>query len=124
MVVMGQILSSYFSQSEIEKVFRHVKNPDHHSIRPQFHWTDQKIYVHVFICLLGFMLTCLLQKELQDQGFIAEKEKIIDTLMKVRQFNVFRLSNSKKSKAVDTRLEEVDEYTAQCYNALLKVVKK
>lgn len=118
------ILSSYFSQSEIEKVFRHVKNPDHHSIRPQFHWTDQKIYVHVFICLLGFMLTCLLQKELQDQGFIAEKEKIIDTLIKVRQFNVFRISNSKKSKAVDTRLEEMDEYKAQCYNALLRVVKK
>ncbi len=57
-----EILSSYFSQGEIEKVFRHVKNPDHHSIRPQFHWTDKKIHVHVFICLLGFMLTCLLQK--------------------------------------------------------------
>ncbi|MBU0581386.1 MAG: IS1634 family transposase [Candidatus Margulisbacteria bacterium] len=119
-----EILSSYFSQSEIEKVFRHVKNPDHHSIRPQFHWTDQKIHVHVFICLLGFMLTCLLQKELQEQSFIAEKEKIIDTLMKVRQFNVFRLGNNKKSKTVDTRLEEMDEYTAKCYNALLKVVGK
>ena len=119
-----EILSSYFSQDQIEKVFRHVKNPHHHSIRPQFHWTDQKIYVHVFICLLGFMLTCLLQKVLQDQGFMAEKEKIIDTLMKVRQFNVFRIGNSKKSKVVDTKLEEMDEYTTQCYNALLNAVKK
>ena len=118
------ILSSYFSQSDIEKVFRHVKNPDHNTIRPQFHWTDQKIHVHVFICLLGFMLTCLLQKELQDQGFIAEKEKIIDTLMKVRQYNAFRLNNSKKSKVVDTKLEEMDEYKTQCYNALLKAVEK
>ncbi len=70
------------------------------------------------------MLTCLLQKELQDQGFIAEKEKIIDTLMKVRQYNAFRLNNSKKSKVVDTKLEEMDEYKAQCYNALLKAVGK
>jgi len=118
------ILSSYFSQSDIEKVFRHVKNTDHHTIRPQFHWTDQKIHVHVFICLLGFMLTCLLQKELQEQGFIAEKEKIIDTLMKVRQYNTFRIGNNKKSKMVDTKLEEIDEYETQCYNALLKAVKK
>lgn len=119
-----EILCSYFSQSEIEKVFRHVKDPDHHSIRPQFHWTDQKIYVHVFICLLGFMLTCLLQKELQEQDFIAEKEKIIETLMKVRQYNVFRLGNSKNFRPVDTKLEEMDEYETQCYNAILKAVGK
>jgi len=119
-----EILGSYFSQSEIERVFRHVKDPDHHSIKPQFHWTDQKIYVHVFICLLGFMLTCLLQKELQEQGVIAEKEKIIDTLMKVRQYKVFRFGNSKKSKAVDTKLEEMNNYESQCYNALLKAVEK
>lgn len=119
-----EILSSYFSQSHIEKIFRHLKNNDHHTIRPQFHWTDQKICVHVFICLLGFMLTCLLQKELRDQGFTAEKEKIIDTLMKVRQFNVFQLSNRKKSKKVKTELEDMDDYTEQCYNALLKAVEK
>jgi len=70
------------------------------------------------------MLTCLLQKELQEQGFIAEKEKLIDTLMKIRQYNVFRLGNNKKSKLIDTKLEEMHEYEARCYNALLKAVEK
>ncbi len=44
--------------------------------------------------------------------------------MKVRQYNTFRLGSGKNFRPVDTKLEEMDEYEAQCYNALLKAVKK
>jgi transposase len=38
-----EIIEAYHGQSKIEKIFRHLKNPYHLAIRPQFHWTDHKI---------------------------------------------------------------------------------
>ena len=40
----------------IEKIFRSTKDNEHCAIRPQFHYTDQKIRVHIFCCLLGLTL--------------------------------------------------------------------
>jgi len=48
-----EIIEAYHGQSKIEKVFRHLKNPYYIAVRPQFHWTDQKIKAHIFSCLLG-----------------------------------------------------------------------
>ncbi|MBW2969315.1 transposase, partial [Candidatus Woesearchaeota archaeon] len=51
-----EIIKGYHGQSIVEETFRQSKNDEHFAIRPQFHWTDQKIRVHVFICLLSLML--------------------------------------------------------------------
>jgi hypothetical protein len=32
-----------------------MKNPHHFAVRPQYHWSDQKVRVHMFICLLALM---------------------------------------------------------------------
>ena len=46
----------------------------HLSLRPQRHWTDQKIRVHVFYCVLALMLCGLLRRETAspgDRAFVA-----------------------------------------------------
>jgi len=46
-----------------------VANMGYHlAVRPQLHWTDQKIKVHTFICLLGLLLTEILRKKVHDAG--------------------------------------------------------
>jgi transposase len=52
-----EIILAYRGQAKIEYAFRNLKNPYHLSVRPQYHWTDQKIRAHIFICVIGYLLT-------------------------------------------------------------------
>ena len=36
-----------------------------------FHWTDSKIQVHAFYCVLALLLTSLLQRELAHKGEVS-----------------------------------------------------
>ena len=40
-----------------------MKNPQWVSFSPTFHWTDQKLRVHAFYCVLALMLSSLLQRK-------------------------------------------------------------
>lgn len=53
----AEIISAYNGQSNVERVFKCLKNPYHNCVHPQYHWTDQKIMVHTFICLAGLLLS-------------------------------------------------------------------
>jgi transposase len=62
------IVLAYRSQHHIENAFRQMKNPHFLGWSPMFHWTDSKIQVHAFYCVLALLLTSLLQRELARQG--------------------------------------------------------
>jgi transposase len=55
-----EIVASYRSAWHVEHAFKQMKDTDHLSVRPLFHWTDQKIKVHIFYCVLAYRLCCLL----------------------------------------------------------------
>ena len=59
-----QIVLAYRSQHHIEDAFKQLKNPHFLGWSPMFHWTDSKIQVHGFYCVLALLLTSLLQREL------------------------------------------------------------
>ena len=56
----ADIVRGYRAQHHIEGAFRQMKRPHRIALRPQYHWTDQKIEVHVFCCVLALLLTSLL----------------------------------------------------------------
>ena len=64
----GQVVWAYWGQAEAELVFRQLKDPELLALRPQYHWTDQKIQVHSFCCVLGYLLAALLRREARRQG--------------------------------------------------------
>lgn len=64
----GQVVWAYWGQAEAELVFRQLKDPEFLALRPQYHWTDQKIQVHSFCCVLGYLLAALLRREARRQG--------------------------------------------------------
>jgi transposase len=59
-----QIVSACGSQHHIEGAFKQMKNSRFPGWSPMFHWTDSKIQVHAFYCVLALLLTSLLQGEL------------------------------------------------------------
>ena len=81
----ADIIQAYYSQAAVEHVFRSLKDPHHLSTRPQFHWTDQKIRVHFFTCILGFQLAALLWKTAREKlGWVGTPNSLIEALSQVR----------------------------------------
>ena len=118
-----EILEAYWEQSTIENIFKDSKNRHHFSVQPQFHWTDPKVRVHTFCCLLGLLLTSLLKKELADAGIKIENRKIIDVLSGIRE--VYILTPDKKARNdfnVQKKLEQMSPLQEKVWTALEKNV--
>jgi len=117
-----EIIAAYFGQSHVERVFKHLKNPYHHAVHPQFHWTDQKIRVHTFICLTGLLLSQVLWKKAQDLGYTISIERLIDQLSDVRKAEIVTVTDLKGKPAKETQLEEMDPDLKKLYEELLSAI--
>jgi transposase len=106
-----EIISAYWGQANVENAFKKMKNPFHLAIRPQYHWTDQKIEVHGFICLLGFLMVMIAYKRAKEKvGFKGSTHTLLEKLSDIR-LATFIESPVKKTKGrykANYRLEEMD----------------
>ena len=115
-----EILTAYNEQDCIEKLFRDTKDTEHFSLRPLFHWTDQKIRVHIFICLLGLTLATLLKMELEARGIKHSKDKLLNLLSDIRECWVTAdLDNNKIS--VERKMEEMSAEQSDIMNAISRL---
>ena len=62
------VVADYRSQSEVETDFRQTKDPLVVSFSPMFHWTDQKIRVHVAYCVLALTVARLMVQKADRDG--------------------------------------------------------
>jgi transposase len=51
-----QVIEAYGGQQQVEKVFRGLKDGNWLGWGPMYHWTDSKIRIHAFYCMLGISL--------------------------------------------------------------------
>ena len=63
-----------------------MKNPHLVSWRPLPHWTDQKIRVHAFYCVLALLLSSLLRRTLAQKGIDLSIVKTLTTLSRSRKW--------------------------------------
>jgi transposase len=104
----AEIIDAYHGQAKIEAVFAHLKHPMHVALRPQYHWTDQKLHVHVFICLLAYLLAqCVFLRAQRAGAPYASPEALLDALDNVRRATVARSVNSRGGVRVTTQLEDI-----------------
>jgi len=80
-----QIVLAYRSQYHIEDAFKQMKNPHFLGWSPMFHWTDSKIQVHAFYCVLALLLTSLLQRELAGKGEPLSINRLLAELGGIRE---------------------------------------
>lgn len=81
----AQIVSGYRAQHHIESGFRQMKDPHCIALRPQRHWTDQKVRVHVFTCVLALMLLSLLRRSLCHAGVQVSIPRLIELLAGIQE---------------------------------------
>jgi transposase len=114
------ILLAYRGQSHVEEVFRQCKDDEHLALRPQFHWTDHKIHVHAFICLLALLLARTLERSVPEHLRLHSLPALLNTLADVRLAMVLRPSGPKGGRPrAEWLLETVDDETARLFRAVV-----
>ena len=104
----GEIILAYRGQSDVEECFKILKNPFHLALRPQHHWTDQKIEVHAFCCVLAYLLARLLHTRVQEQSsFSGSTGSLIGLLGKIRRSTVLEKVPGKPGRP---RVRQVLDY--------------
>jgi transposase len=76
----AEVVAAYRSQSEVEAGFRQMKDPHVVSFAPMHHWTDSKIRVHVFYCVLALSIAHLMRREAERAGLHLSVRGLLATL--------------------------------------------
>jgi len=98
-----QIVGAYRSQYHVEDAFKRMKDTKFLTFRPIFHFTDSKIRVHAFYCVLAYMLTSLLNLEFEELGIKVSIPKMLDCLQNARQIiTILHKANDSKGKPLSS----------------------
>ncbi|MCA1682048.1 MAG: IS1634 family transposase [Actinobacteria bacterium] len=79
------IVADYRSQEEVEADFRQMKDPRVVSFSPMFHWTDHKIRVHAFYCVLALTVARLMVRQADQAGMHMSVRELLDTLAGIQE---------------------------------------
>ena len=104
----GDIIKAYYGQSFIEHTFKNLKNPFHLALNPQFHWTDQKIIVHYFGCVLGYQLSAIVWRQAKREArFRGSLDTLLDMLNNIRLGTILEKSKTRGRVKATSKLEEM-----------------
>ena len=95
-----QIVSSYRSAWHVESSFRQMKDTEFLTVRPIFHWTDQRIAVHIFTCVMAYRLCTLLRKELHEKGIDCSINQYLKSMNRINRVTTF-YGDVKKPKKIE-----------------------
>jgi transposase len=115
-----EIILAYRGQSMAEDAFRQLKDPEHLAVRPQYHWTDQKVRVHTFTCLLALMLVRLVEREARGHGYAGDIDGLLERLARVRLAMILHASGDKGGRPrCEWMLEKADKDSRGLFTKLV-----
>jgi transposase len=82
---IADVVRAYRSQWRVEADFRQMKDPEVVSFSPMFHWTDQKIRVHVVYCVLALTIARLFCRQAAHQGLEMSARELLSTLSGIEE---------------------------------------
>ncbi len=104
----AQIIAAYRGLSKAEGAFRDLKDPGMFSVRPQFHWTDQKLHVHTFMCVTAYLLVRLLWwRARQDPSFTGSPRRLLSELSQIRCCRIVECTGRPGRPRVRRQLEDI-----------------
>jgi transposase len=75
-----QIILGSRAQYHVENAFKQMKDPHWVSFSPAFHWTDQKLRVHAFYCVLALLLCSIAQRKAAQGGIPLSINALLESL--------------------------------------------
>jgi transposase len=114
-----EIVLGYRAQHHIESAFRDMKNPHFLGWSPMFHWTDSKIRVHAFYCVLALTLTSLLQRTLHQKGQDLSMARMLELLGGIQEILlIYPKAVGEKKPRTATCLSAMDQEQRQLFDLL------
>jgi len=114
-----EIVLGYRAQHHIESAFRDMKNPHFLGWAPMFHWTDSKIRVHAFYCVLALTLTSLLQRALHQKGHDLSMARMLELLGGIEEILlVYPKAVGEKKPRTAACLSTMEEQQRQLFEQL------
>lgn len=80
-----EVVTLYRNLEHIEDDFKRMKNRDYLRWQPSFHWTDQKLEVHTWYCVLALLLVTLARKVAYEAGLELSVHTLLDELSSIRE---------------------------------------
>jgi len=115
----AEIVRGYRAQHHVEAAFRQMKDPHHIALRPQYHWTDQKIEVHIFCCVLALLLVSLLTRQMHRRGITLSSTTLLESLSAIREVGVlFPPTDKSASPRLQMTLSSLSTEQRSLYEAL------
>lgn len=95
------ILDYYKDAHQIEDAFHHVKDRELVAYAPAYHWTDSKIRVHAFVCVIALLLLKLLHYLARQEGIHMSTKVLVQELKDI-QMVIMVYPNRKAARKVST----------------------
>jgi len=92
-----EIYQAYMDRHIIEDQFRRSKNPFQVALMPQYHWTDSKIRIHVFVCIVALSYLTLLQQRLKKAAMSISIREAMEELRSLRTA-IYWMPNERKPR--------------------------
>jgi transposase len=110
-----EVVAAYRSQSEVEADFRQMKDPHVVSFSPMFHWTDQKIRVHVAHCVLALMTSRLMVRQAAGAGMKMSVRELLGALGGIEE-SVMLFKGDRGRPRAKRMLTEMDPVQRRLYD--------
>ena len=111
-----QTVLAYKSLSQVESAFRSLKNIDL-KIRPIYHWKDDRIKSHVFLCMLAYYLEWHMRGNLVTLLFDDHEREAAESS---RASVVSKAPRSEAAKRKEQVRRTSDDFPVQSFQCLLK----
>ena len=105
---VADIVSAYRTQNEVEAGFRQMKDPHVVSFGPMHHWTESKIRVHVFYCVLALTIAHLMRREAERAGQHLSVRELLATLAGIQETVLLYHDGGKGRPRARRMLTEID----------------
>jgi len=84
----GRVIEAYRGLARVEETFKNMKNVAFLRWQPAYHWTDQKLRVHGFHCVLALLLSTLARKQAFEAGIDLSLPAMLKQLSAIREVAV------------------------------------
>jgi len=95
----ADVIAAYRAQADVEEGFRQLKDRHLVSFSPMHHWTEQKIRVHVFYCVLALTIAHLMRREAERAGLHLSVRTLLHELASIQETVLLYPSTGGRPKA-------------------------
>lgn len=116
---IADVVAGHRSQNDVGSGFRQLKDPHVVGFSPMHHWTDNKIRVHVFYCVLALTVAHLMRRQAHQNGLDLSVRELLATLAGIEETVLLYPTGDKgrpRAQRIPTDTNPTQDHLSQLFN--------